>query len=64
MSAQKRMPEGISEGGRSSGKYPKLGLAVQTLPKKATLHPVPGTNLATDDTITFELQVPVDSLVR
>jgi hypothetical protein len=64
MSSKKRSLEGIAEGGALSGKYPKMSVAVQTLPKAAIARPVPGTDLNRDDSITFVMQVPLDSMIR
>ena len=63
MGSRKRGLEGIADGG-ASGRYPKMALSVQALPKVATLKPLPGTDLNRDDTITFVMNVPVDQLVR
>jgi hypothetical protein len=62
-SVKKIRLEGIAEGG-ASGRYPKMALSVQTLPKVGTLRPLPGTNLARDDSIIFVLNVPVGQFVR
>jgi hypothetical protein len=64
MSASKKLKlDGIAEGD-STGRYPKMALSVQTLPKVGTLRPLPGTDLSRDDTITFLLSVPLDQMVR